>query len=262
MEREVVEVIQKFVNEKKKEKQIVNTVIRDDVFSVLDNECKVLYYSLDDDIEGCHILKPVNGTLAQFVFINTAKVVQEQVWTAAHELGHVWNVDKYVQELLPKCDEDCEKIVGRFAAEFLMPEDIFNKELDGKLRELGFEGGRMSKTTMVELVTYLMNFFCTPAKSVIRRFVELEYVKKDHEELYLEGFAEGQGFYERLIQENQYTRLEEQKDVYAIGTLQKDIEYLEKRGVLKKRYIQRIRELFHIDESVTTSEELEFEVWE
>lgn len=262
MEREIVQVIQKFVDEKKKEKKIVNAVIRDDVFSVLNNQCSVLYYSLDDDIEGCHISKPVNGELEQFVFINTAKVVQEQVWTAAHELGHVWNVDKYVQENRPECGENCEKIVGRFAAEFLMPEDIFRDEVEKKLRELRFEGGRMSGTMMVELVTYLMNFFCTPAKSVIRRFIELEYVKEVHEKAYLDGFEDGRAIYERLIQENQYTRLEEQKDVYAIGTLQKDLEYLEKRGVLKARYIQRVRELFHIDEGATVGADLEFEVWE
>lgn len=262
MKREVVKVIQTFIEKKKKEKQIVNTVIRDDVFSVLDNQCKVLYYSLDDDIEGCHILKPVNGNLEQFVFINTAKVVQEQVWTAAHELGHVWDVDKYVKENCLECEENCEKIVGRFAAEFLMPEGVFQIELSKKLRELNFEGGRISEPMMVELVTYLMNFFCTPAKSVIRRFVELEHVKKEHEQLYLKGFENNRALYLRLIQENQYTRLEEQKDVYSIGTLQKDIEYLGKRGVLKERYIQRVRELFHIDKSVTFGEELEFDVWE
>ena len=47
----------------------------------------MLYYSLDDDIDGCHICKPLNGEMKQFVYINTSKVLQEQVWTAAHELG-------------------------------------------------------------------------------------------------------------------------------------------------------------------------------
>lgn len=260
MEQEIVKKIQKFIDEKRSEKQIINRVIRDDVFSVLGNECKVLYYSLNDDIEGCHILKPVNGKLEQFVFINTAKVVQEQVWTAAHELGHVWNVDQYVRESKIDCMENGEKIVGRFAAEFLMPESVFRREVSNKLQELEYEGGRLSRTVMVELVTYLMNFFCTPHKSVILRFIELGYVQAEHEKIYLDGFEKSRSLYEKLIQENQYTRLEEQKDVYTIGNIQKDIDYLEKRSVLKASYARRIRELFRIDESISVGEELEFEV--
>ena len=144
MEPRVVKLIREFIREKREEKQIVNAVIRDDVFSVLDNECNVLYYNLDDEIEGCHILKPVNGKMEQFVFINTSKIVQEQVWTAAHELGHVWNVDQYVKEKSPECIENCKKIVGRFVAEFLMPEQIFGREVDSKLSELQFLGNQMS----------------------------------------------------------------------------------------------------------------------
>lgn len=260
MEQRVVRLIQEFIEKKRKEKQIINAVIRDDVFSVLDNECNVLYYSLDDEIEGCHILKPVNGKLEQFVFINTSKVVQEQVWTAAHELGHVWNVDQYVKEKSDECIENCEKIVGRFAAEFLMPEQIFDKEVNSKLSELQFSGNQMSQQVMVELVTHLMNFFCTPYKSVIIRFVELGYVSEDDEEKYLEGFEQNVSMYQRLIRENQYTRLEEQKVVYAIGNIQKELDFLEKRGALKKPYVQRVRELFHINESVTVGDDLEFKV--
>ncbi len=36
--------------------------------------------------------------MKQFVFINTTKAVQEQTWTAVHELGHVWQVDSYIKE--------------------------------------------------------------------------------------------------------------------------------------------------------------------
>lgn len=260
MERKIVSLIQEFINRKKKEKQIINTVIRDDVFSVLKAECNVLYYGLEDEIEGCHIRKPVNGKIEQFVFINTSKVVQEQVWTAAHELGHVWDVDGFVKKHIMKCTEDCEKIVGRFAAEFLMPETVFEREVVRKLLELQFSGNQMSQETMVELVTYLMNFFGTPYKSVIRRFVEMGYVSQDNEEEYLKGFEGNWALYCRLIRENQYTRLEKQELVYSIGNIQRDLDLLEKEGVLKQTYIQRVRTLFHIDESVTVGEDLEFKV--
>lgn len=259
MRREIVEAIQEFIKNKRDEKQIINTVIREDVFSVLERECHVLYYSMDDTIDGCHISKPLKGRMEQFVFINTKKVVQEQVWTAAHELGHVWNVDQHIQTDSPDSVEEREQIVGRFAAEFLMPEEVFRKEVRAKLKELSFSGKGLSSEMMIQLVTYLMNFFCTPYKSVVRRFVELKYVQKCDETEYLKRFENNFALYEKLIQENQYTRLEDQKDVYAIGNLQRDIELLEKQGVLRKRYVQRVRELFKINQSETIGNDLEFE---
>ena len=68
---QVVLKIQEFIISKKREKNIVNEVIRDDVFAILKGECVVLYYALDDQgIEGCHVIKPFNGDMKQFVFIN------------------------------------------------------------------------------------------------------------------------------------------------------------------------------------------------
>lgn len=129
----VVSVIQEFIASKKKEKNIVNEVIRDDVFAILRSECVVLYYALDDSkVEGCHVIKPLNGRLEQFVFINTTKAIQEQTWTAAHELGHVWKVDSFVKEKMHQNDLDSEHLVNRFAAELLLPKEIFVKELNNK----------------------------------------------------------------------------------------------------------------------------------
>ena len=85
-------------------------------------------------------------------------------------------------------------------------------------------------------------------------------MSSDDEAKYLEGFEQNLAMYQRLIKENQYTRLEEKKVVYAIGNIQKELDCLEKRGVLKKSYVQRVRELFHINESVTVGEDLEFKV--
>ena len=65
--------IQDLVNNIKIEYGIVNEIIRDDVFSILQGmtDCNVLYYPLNDEIGGCHIEKMVNGRVEQFVFINT-----------------------------------------------------------------------------------------------------------------------------------------------------------------------------------------------
>lgn len=130
---QVISVIQEFITSQRNKKGIVNEVIREDVFDILGAECTVLYYALEDNkVEGCHVIKPVNGKMEQFVFINTTKAVQEQTWTAAHELGHVWKIDSRVKEKLNQFDLNSEDLVNRFAAELLLPEDISVKESRGQ----------------------------------------------------------------------------------------------------------------------------------
>ena len=57
-----------------------NMVIRDDIFGILEKHCNC----------GFHTKRFVKDRLGDFVYINTAKPVAEQVFAAAHELGHVW----------------------------------------------------------------------------------------------------------------------------------------------------------------------------
>lgn len=257
--KRVASVIQKFINSKKKEKNIVNEVIRDDVFAILRNECVVLYYALDDSSsEGCHMIKPLNGRMEQFVYINTTQAVQEQTWTAAHELGHVWKVDSYVKEKLNQDNLDSEDLVNRFAAELLLPEVIFEKELSNKLKEYNYSGSRMYTDMMVRLVTYLMNYFCTPYKAIIRRFIELGYIEESAEKQYLKGFEEQKELYKRLIVENQYTRLETVNRACSMASMEKDINLLEQYGVYSDKKIARLREMFHLERTDVREESYNF----
>lgn len=78
MERKTVDMIKRFIKRKRAEAHIVNAVVRDDVFSVLQKECIVLYYALDDSIDGCHMQKPLLGELRQFVFEFTAHTLKKR----------------------------------------------------------------------------------------------------------------------------------------------------------------------------------------
>lgn len=256
VDKRTVKLIQEFIECQRTEKKIINYVIRDDVFSLLQKECKVLYYSLEDSIEGCHVVKPVNGKMQQFVFINTSKVVQEQVWTAAHELGHVWGVDKYVRDRQKDCKESVEKLVGRFMAEFLMPERIIEEEICKKLKEYQYSGTQISVDMMIDLVAYLMNYFCVPFKSIILRFIELGHVKEHDQEKFL-VYANSERL-SKKIQENQYTRLDKKAEVYSIENIQRDIEIIEKKELFKESKLKKVRELFHLNSEETERGELEF----
>lgn len=245
----VVNAIQEFVNQKQQEEHIVNQVIRDDVFSLLEKHCIVLYYPLEDPkIEGCHIIKPLGTGEEQFVFINTTKAVQEQTWTAAHELGHVWKVDRYVKDKLQRPDLDSEAVVNRFAAELLLPEAIFKNEIEQRLQEYDYQPPSMSTETMVRLVTYLMNYFCTPYKAVIRRFIELDYIEENSESAFLQGFERQGALYRRLRLENQYTRLETINEACSMEAIEQDIKLLENNGVYSDASkINRLRKLFRLE---------------
>lgn len=243
----IAQTIRRFIAEVREKKHIVNEVIRDDVFAILKEECLVLFYALEDSgVEGCHMIKPVNEEMKQFVFINTTKAVQEQTWTAAHELGHVWQIDSYIKEKTGLYDLDSEKLVNRFAAELLLPEAIFRRVLTDKLAEYEFQGSKLTGSMMVRLVTYLMNYFCTPYKAIIRRFSELGYIRKDAEQQYLEGFSSQEELYRYLIRENQYTRLETVNRAYSMENIEQDIRLLEKHEVYSDKKIARLREMFHL----------------
>ena len=136
LSKEMVSAIKAFIQKKKKDDKLLdrfpNTILRDDVLKILEQYCTVVFYPFENEKNnGFHItgIPDRKGTEQHFVFINTAQSEEKQVFTAAHELGHVWEVDKKVEEetgakLSPQMRE-C--VINRFAAELLMPEDHFIK---------------------------------------------------------------------------------------------------------------------------------------
>jgi hypothetical protein len=72
----VVKYIREFIEKKIDEKGIVNRIIGDGVFSILESESVLLYYPLENDkIKGIHAEKVVHNELKQFIFINSDKEI-------------------------------------------------------------------------------------------------------------------------------------------------------------------------------------------
>ena len=113
-----------------KKKRQYEDPIKDGIFNILEEKCTVIYYPFPEEKNrGFHLKKIVGNELRDFVYINTGKTIEQQVFTAAHEMGHVWNVSKKVRDLainkgLEIGDIDDEKVTDRFAAELLMPKHI------------------------------------------------------------------------------------------------------------------------------------------
>lgn len=245
--QEIIDCIKEFVDIKKKEGKLVEGPLKEDVFNVLSRECILLYYpSMDDEIKGCHVEKYLCNELKQFVFINTRKSSNEQTWTAAHELGHVWKVDGYVEKKIKTGIVTNEDIVNRFASEVLFPEMDFERELKAALDESGVTENRLSRNQFMKVITYLMNVFAAPYKAVIRRLVELKKVSRDNESKYISLFAQNLDYYKELKETGYYPRLigSEHKS-YSMENVGADIDELESLGCISEAVAQRYRDMFH-----------------
>ena len=242
----VVNYIKEFIREKREKKNIVNTIIGEDVFSILENESILLYYPLKDErIKGIHTEKVVHDELRQFVFINSDKEIDNQTWTAAHELGHVWKVDSYVYNKIPGCTVNSEDIVNRFASELLFPTDIFVEEYSLCKKRLGVDNS-MTKKEFMEIITYLMNTFCAPYKAVIKRLVEVGEIDRSNESSYIKSFRDNESLYKQIIQENFYSRLGKKRESISMRSIGRDIDLLEKNELLPKELINRYRKMFAV----------------
>lgn len=266
MRQELVKTIQQLVDEIREENHIVNEIIRDDVFSVLQAcECNVLYYPLegeeDDGCDGCHIEKYVAGKPEQFVFINTNNTRERQAFSAAHELGHIWKVDERVKRILPEIPFDVEEVINRFAAELLMPEKYFSEEVRNFLRNAGYQGPRIDKEMLLDLTAYLMNQFFVPFKAVVLRYVEIHRLSEKDVATVLN--YKDSIYMKQVIQARQYTRLGIVNKLRSMEGLQAHLMKAEEMGVISAHKAQAIRKEFAIDSLVQEkadipSEEIEF----
>ena len=97
-----------------------NAAIKEGIFGMLESSCTVLYYSIDDVNCGFHVKKIVGDRLEDFVYINTNKAVEIQIFTAAHELGHIWQVAEKVYEKIESKNIDDEELLEVYRKTMLL----------------------------------------------------------------------------------------------------------------------------------------------
>lgn len=178
LEEEDIEAIQIIVNSKLGEYKKTNQIIKEDIFKILEMNCKVIYYPIADD-EICGFVYSFKNH--KFVYINSYIPFEKQIFTAAHELYHIWYSDIKTGELLKSVvleetinfrDIKAEDIkANRFGAEFLVPKDVLLNELQIRKINKNFIGLR-------EIVE-LMDIFLVPYKTIVRRLYEIEYLTED-----------------------------------------------------------------------------------
>ena len=180
--------IEKYNKDSRLSSLFVNPILKEDVFDILDQFCTVIYFPLkNEENDGFNISLPVSYNDNQrenFVFINTEKHLDKQVFTAGHELGHLWKVadciwDNSEDEPLPRTAENEEAAMNRFAAELLMPKDVFRRIAEEQFSNYLDNNKGVKWTDAVRVIANLMNEFCVPRQAVIRRLYEVQYAKEE-----------------------------------------------------------------------------------
>lgn len=171
--------IQGLAREKLTEYCKLNDIIGMSVFHILEKDNKVLYYPLEDQ-QVWGFSETIKGK--KFVCINTSLPYDKQVFAAAHELYHVWfgnsgeiMISKDAQE--PDSNEEVELFANRFAAEFLVNEELLRQEM----KVFGIDKDNLS----IKEIVRVSNLFVVPYKTMVKRLNETGILSKKESERFM-----------------------------------------------------------------------------
>ena len=232
------------------------------VFRLIAKECDLLYYpiiDLDEKNNGCLIphLPLKSGEERNVIFINTYQTAEKQVFAAAHEFGHHLGVDRFVQQ--KHHNADAERIVNRFAAEWIMPESQFKKHVKRELNKQK-TGKSIKLIDMIQIIVECMDAFTVPYNAAVIRMVEVGFLDINSGRLLVDGddklvpLALLEIIREKMI-------AEKENSVLQTRSLRKEYvglsELLDKETVIEKlplNKVQRVRDWFDILKSEQSAE--------
>lgn len=162
-----------------------NEIIGQQIFSILSLFARVIYYPLGKDaVWGFTRIKgSADGDSGgkPFVAINSSIPCDCQIFAAAHELYHIWfdnKVDVIPANVIDESTDDRNELkANRFAAEFLVDEELLRKEL----RIYSID---CSKITLKDILR-LANLFSVPYRTMVKRLYEIGSISKQKRSEYL-----------------------------------------------------------------------------
>ena len=254
--------VQEVVENVREEYILNNTIIKDDIFRILEKHCVVFYYPIEDETKnrGFHIKRFLNGKLTDFVYINTANTMAEQIFAAAHELGHVWKVASKVWEKLgtehyEKLTEEIEeRIVGRFAAELLMPEKEFKMTCRAHIEGLGFDPTHIRFEQIIRVMVMQMCDYMVPYEAVRRRMIETSIISQEIGEIFCaDKYSKIDDIVSAYLKDLN-TALEERSKKKTIPGLRDLLVKAEESGAVSEYVLSKIKEDFSVEGVKTTDQ--------
>lgn len=154
-----------------------NDIIGQQIFSILGLYARVIYYPLGKDSVWGFTRISGYSEEAQgrpFVAINSSIPVDCQVFAAAHELYHIWfdnQVDVIPANIIDETIDDRNELkANRFAAEFLVDEELLRKEL----RTYSIDTERIRMKDILKLA----DLFSVPYRTMVKRLNEINILTK------------------------------------------------------------------------------------
>ena len=260
MDNEWIRIIKRKADEVHSRYSYPDEPIRDNIFKILRTEgVVVILFPLDDeqDLNGFHVDRVMNDKIVPFVYINTSNYWDKCIFCAAHELGHIIKIEKYIKEEYPDAlidDKKCDEIMNRFAAELLMPEGTFKEEVANFFVKRGLNVKDITDQDIVRLAIELVDFFFVPYKAVILRLYEIEFLSEKGMEHYI-GY--GNAVIESFIAEGDYIRPRLKNRFKQIDKLEEIIAKTQNKSFLSDEKIKKLCEDFDITISEQVEEYLE-----
>lgn len=262
VEKELNNFIQEKMKNENLETIFPNRLLREDVLDLLERFCIVIYYPLSgEENNGFHVNDmPLGGENREFVFINTAQTMEKQVFTAAHELGHIWRVDDFAVKrgLIDNTPDKREKIINRFAATLLIPEDDFRRIFKETYSKYENENGKITIINLIHIIVVLMNHFFVPEKAIICRLVELKYLQPNIADLLIGEASDLKEIIDNtvklIIKNSGYVKFQKPSNKKWIKGLPELLERAENQNLVSRQKIDQMRELFGLSEASVPSE--------
>ena len=163
----------------------MNDVIGIQIFQILSLYARVIYYPLGKGtVWGFTRIRGERGdgqNQKPFVVINSSIPIDCQVFAAGHELYHIWKddrIDVVPADVMDEVTNDSNELkANRFAAEFLVEEELLMKEL----RTYGIA----SENVSFKDILILSELFCVPYRTMVKRLFEIGFITKTERNRFL-----------------------------------------------------------------------------
>ena len=259
MKNEWIRIIKDKADEVRNLYSYPNEPIRDNIFKILRKEGVVVLFPLDEekDLDGFHVNRVMEGEIVPFVYINTFNYWDKCIFCAAHELGHIKEIEKYIKEEFPDVkidDNECDEVMNRFAAELLMPEDSFRNSVSRYFNDNKLNVKSITDQDIVKLAIELMDFYFVPYKAVIKRLYEISFLSEKGRNHFIEYNA---AVIESYIAEGNYIRPRQKNIIKQIDKLEEIISRTQNKSSLSKEKVKKICNDFDITISEQVEEYLE-----
>lgn len=180
----------------------------------------------------------------------------EQIFTAAHELGHIFEVAEKVWKMLGysgmPTEKEEEDITNRFAAELLMPAEAFKKVYSTNMEEVGIKNGKIKLDDLIRVIVMQMNTFLVPYEAVRRRLMETALIPKRVAD-FLESKEEIL-LLVNLLTKYQNSYLEKGTEIKTISGIRELIEKAEMQENIDDYLVKRIKRDLEIVDMPETAE--------